>query len=341
MPGGSPKGRKMTAPQEPIPEYHPFPELDWVPPEPPPGRRWPWVGFVGLGVAAVLICTVAVATHQPSPAAAAIAATPGAAAGAAAARATPPASGGSPMVPTTPTPAPTPAPAPAASSAATVPAPPVARPAPVPAAVAESFANKIAQGESDSASLAVPGSMAHLYADGVALLFRGDPTLYKTVAAPMPGGGWDIGGGIRLSDFVVTRDGLIQTFSRNGISIDKLVAPGDGTTYTATPTTDRDDWSGRLQVRIHSFRFLDGDLQILVTNENQTTAPGGLTFSTYTVAGQQYPGTCCDAAPPGTTTTGLSEFRNVAGGGGTATATVMVNRASATDAVKVDVPALG
>ena len=117
--------------------------------------------------------------------------------------------------------------------------------------------------------MAVPGSMAYLYADGVALLFQGDPTLYKAIAAPTPGGGWDIGGGIILSDFVVTPDGLIQTFSRNGISVDKLIAPGDGTTYTATPTTDQNKWSGQLQARIHSFRFLDGHLQILVTNENQ------------------------------------------------------------------------
>ena len=189
--------------------------------------------------------------------------------------------------------------------------------------------------------MAVPGSMAYLYADGVALLFQGDPTLYKAIAAPMPGGGWDIGGGIILSDFVVTPEGLIQTFSRNGISVDKLIAPGDGTTYTATPTTDQDNWSGQLQARIHSFRFLDGHLQILVTNENQTTAQGGLTFSTYTVAGQQYPGTCCDAAPPGATKTSLSEFPNVAGGGGTATATVTVDQTGATDAIKVEVPALG
>ena len=96
-----------------------------------------------------------------------------------------------------------------------------------------------------------------------------------------------------------------------------------------------------MTAKIHSFRFLDGQLQILVTNENQTTAQGGLNFSTYTIAGQQYPGSCCNAASPGVTNTEVSEFANVPGGGGTAAATLTVDQSAAGDDIAVDVPALG
>ncbi len=338
----------MTTPQDqtpqdqtppgPPPEYHPFPEHDWVPPEPPRYRRWPRIALTGVCAAAVVTGVVAVATHESAPA------TVGnhlAAPASLATKLTPTGNSGSAAVPTSPA-AVAPSSDPVAPSVSELaPSADLTAPASDPAAVAQSFAEKIAQGESDSATLAVPGSMAHLYADGVALLFQGDPSLYKAVAVPAPGNGWDIGGGIILSDFVVTPEGLIQAFSRNGISVDRLVAPGDGTTYTATPTTGQDTWSGQLQAKIHSFRFLDGRLQVLVTNENQTSAQAGLTFQTYTVNGEQSRGTCCDLASPGVTKTSLSEFPNVPSGGGTAAARLTVDQSGMADAVEIEVPTLG
>lgn len=321
----------MAVPKDPVPQYHPFPEHDWVPPEPPRRRRWPWIA--GAGAVVVVIGAVAVAANRSA----------GTVVGAD--DMTPKTVSTNPMstrvssgpgtVSSTP--------APVSSSSATVLAPQAdVTPAAVdPGDVAQRYATKIAQGEPDSATLAVLGTMAYLYADGVAQLFAGDPSLYKAAATPVSGGGWDIGGGTVLSDFGVTPEGLVQTFSRNGISVDKLVAPGDGTVYTATPTTGDQRWSGQLTAKVHSFRFLDGELQILVTNENQTTAQGGLSFSTYRVAGEQYQGSCCEVALPGVTRTGVWKFPNVPGGGGMAAAGLTVDQSGASDNIEVDVPALG
>ena len=112
----------MTAPQDPTPEYHPFPEHDWVPPEPPRYRRWPWMALAGVAAAAALIGTVAVATQQTGPAAAAAAATPGRQPGPRQPGRRPPQPAAHRWFP--PPRHPRRSPAPAAASAAMVPAPP-------------------------------------------------------------------------------------------------------------------------------------------------------------------------------------------------------------------------
>lgn len=184
----------------------------------------------------------------------------------------------------------------------------------------------------DDAAAAVlmtePGSSAHLYAEGVQLLADGRYASLSSEKRAAP----------KLSAFVLAPDGLIMSLSRNGIPLDKLIAPGDGQVYTAEPGA-YDSWTGTVDANVHSFRLFDGELQIVMTNTNHASAKGGLSFTEYTANGKGYSGACCGDALPGTTETSEHGFDG-APGGGTAYGMFFVGGISS-QKVELAVPALG
>jgi hypothetical protein len=177
-------------------------------------------------------------------------------------------------------------------------------------------------------ALTEPGSPAHLYAEGVALLADGRYASLSSEKRAAP----------TLSAFVLAPDGLITSLSRNGVSHDKIIAPGDGHVFTAEPG-EYDSWKGSVVATVHSFRLFDGQLQIVMTNTNHATAEGGLSFTDYAANGKGYNGMCCGMALPNTTETSMSGFDG-APGGGTAQGRCYVS-GSSNGIIELAVPAIG
>jgi len=182
--------------------------------------------------------------------------------------------------------------------------------------------------EAGALAMTEPGSSAHLYVESVQLLADGRYAILSSEKRASP----------KLSALVLAPDGQITSLARNGISLEKLIAPGDGQVYTAQPG-EYDRWTGSVDATVHSFRLFDGKLQIVVTNTNHASAEGGLSFLDYTANGKGYSGSCCGEALPGTAETAMSSFDG-APGGGTAYATFLVSN-SGSMKVELAVPPLG
>jgi hypothetical protein len=194
---------------------------------------------------------------------------------------------------------------------------------------AAKFAQLLNTGDTTGAmAMTEPGSLAHLYAEGVALLADGRYASLSSEKRAAP----------KLSAFVLAPDGLITSLARNGLPLDKTIAPGDGHVFTAEPG-HYDSWTGSVDATVHSFRLFDGQLQIVMTNTNHATAEGGLSFTDYAANGKGFSGLCCGNALPNTTETSLSAFDG-APSGGTAQGRFFVS-GSANGTIELAVPAIG
>lgn len=198
-------------------------------------------------------------------------------------------------------------------------------------------------GEDDRAALDLiePSTPAYLYIEGSILIRESgqDAVNVSPQNVRKTDQGWTIAPGVVLSDFVVSPAGKIQSFARNGTSIDTIVAPGDGTEYTATPG-EYDEWTGTILAKVHSFRRFDNNVFVLVTMKNDSTTGADVWLKNYVVDGRQFDSSVIsDDTLPGVTRTTISSFENVAGGG-KAYATLIPSNGQSTDLV-IDVPALG
>lgn len=205
--------------------------------------------------------------------------------------------------------------------------------------VIKQFAAAISASDANAAQYTAPGSKAFVYAEGTDLYTHSHPGLVDKQTLSKVSGGWQLSDGPRLTDFVLDpASGLIQSFKRDSVSIDQTVAAGDGQQYVATPS-EYDHWTGSVTATIHSFRYFDNSVKIVVTTKNDSNVNAELMFTSYTSGGQQFGQAMGDEALPGITRTSIEEFDG-APAGGKAYGHIWVAGSEA-EAPVVDVPAMG
>jgi len=211
------------------------------------------------------------------------------------------------------------------------------------AAAAEAFATKFAQYDRAALDLVEPGTIAHTYAEGSILLQEGGQLATSTKpAARKVATGWNVGNNVVLSDFRLSDAGKITSLSRNGIAIDKLVAPGDGTEYILAPTAGYQTWTGSIATKVHSFRIWDNNVAILMTATNNSSGKAQVFFSNYAVGGKQVNEAAgSDQTLPSVTRTTGSFFQNTVGGGKAYGTILASDDGGGSQDVVIDVPALG
>ena len=208
-------------------------------------------------------------------------------------------------------------------------------------AAAEEYATKFAADDETVLDLLQPGSAAFLYTEGSLLLASGGQygvTAKKT--ARNVGGGWSIADGVTLRDFKVSPEGLITTFLRNNVPVDDIVAAGDGTQFVAVPTTEYDEWTGSVEVTVHSFRLIEGNLAVVFQTKNDSSGKSSVSLDDYVIDGSQTSDILgSDETLPGVTRATASAFE-AAAGGGRAYGQVFIDNSQALEIV-VDVPKIG
>jgi hypothetical protein len=183
------------------------PQQSKQPEQPVPARHnWPWI-ILAVAATVVIVAVVVRQSSAPTPVAQIAAPAPVTTNVTSSAAAT------------VRTPQSTPKPSPTRTS--------TPRPSPTVApeqVAAAKFAQLLNNGD-DAGAIAMtePGSTAHLYAEGIQLLADGRYGILSSEKRASPA----------LSAFVLAPDGLITSLSRNGVSLDKLIAPGDGQVYIA------------------------------------------------------------------------------------------------------------
>lgn len=196
--------------------------------------------------------------------------------------------------------------------------------------IIERFINHFAaQDFAEALALVVPGS-------GVAVYLGSTQLLVDEISAPdgviMGGDGtYRIRWGdqlITFSDFVI-EGGLIADMSREGATLSTTVA-ASGATYEAQGITGT----------VHSFRYFDGDLQVVVTTVNNSDDEGYLGFIDYVTGGRQFSNVFSYSVRPTVTSTYMVTFEDVPSGAGTLYGNVIYGNISELDVV-IDVPALG
>lgn len=204
--------------------------------------------------------------------------------------------------------------------------------------VASIFAARLAMYDRSVLELAEPGSIAHTYAEGAILLYEsGQFTDMKRVTVREVEDGWDIGEGVVLSDFKVGQNGTVTSLSRNGVSIDTTIVPGDGTEYVATPG-EFDKWTGTVTTKVHSFRIWDDRVIIFMLTTNNSSGKANVLLTDYAVGGKQvHEGAGSSETLPEVTRLTGSIFEP-ATGGGKAYGSVYVDGSGGTEIV-LDVPA--
>ena len=126
---------------------------------------------------------------------------------------------------------------------------------------------------------------------------------------------------LELGRFRVKK-GLISNFSRQGEPMTKTVL-GSGATFEGTGA------GAGITGTVHSIRYLDGNLEVVVTTKNEGLVPGRLVLDAYRRDGVRYlPEGRPAPVAPGDTATSLVVFDDVAAPGddGTLVGRVLARR---------------
>ena len=133
---------------------------------------------------------------------------------------------------------------------------------------------------------------------------------------------------LTFSDFVI-ESGLIADMARDGAPLSTTVA-ASGATYEARGITGT----------VHSFRYFDGNLQVVVTAVNNSDDEGYLGFGDYVTGGREFTNVFSCSIRPTVTSTYIVAFEDVPPGAGTLYGNLWYGNGSELE-VTLDVPALG
>lgn len=210
------------------------------------------------------------------------------------------------------------------------------------------FAARMAKGDVTAKDLTVPGTPLYLYAETAGEIAATNPGQSAPARATKSGSGWNVGGSVNLTDFVMDPSGLIADLSRNGVPVSRIVAPGDGTVYTRTATESYETFTGQVDFTVKAFRLFGDDLQVVIAVDNQSSADAFVGFDSYVANGVQYPqgfnAYGADAGAPTKPTVRRTALLVVTGApsGGLLTAKPVVDSFSSQDSdIRVTVPNLG
>jgi hypothetical protein len=204
--------------------------------------------------------------------------------------------------PTTTTEAPT-----TTTTTITTAAPTTTEPDPAADAIA-AFTDAFESSDRAGLSLLAPGSPAFVYYEGVVLINETDPIPVTNVT--VDGDTITVDQGLTLSEFVFDADGLITDFNRNDVPVSRTVV-ASGAVF------EGDDEGRGIVGTVHSFRYFDGDLQVLVTTVNNSQVEGELRFEDYVSEGRQFSNVFGNSVYPTVTSTVQNAFENVPASGGT------------------------
>ncbi len=98
--------------------------------------------------------------------------------------------------------------------------------------------------------------------------------------------------------------------------------------------------AGGVPGTVHSFRYFDGNLQVLVTTVNSSADEAELSFGDCVTAGRQYTNIFSNTIRPGVTNTAVAEFEAVPPGKGVLYGNIWIGSSSELE-VELPVPAIG
>jgi hypothetical protein len=195
------------------------------------------------------------------------------------------------------------------------------------------FADALETGDRAGLALLAPGSAAYVYYEAVVLLSETNPGLPPSVNTAGDGTISFFRGGPTLSDFTFDDAGLITDFTRNGTPMSTSVA-ASGEVFEGV-----DEGAGIVGT-VHSFRYFDGDLQVVVTTVNDSQVEGELYFGGYVSEGGAFVNGFSNPVRPSATSTVINTFRSVPGGGGVLEGAIRADGIDVAEAT-LDVPPLG
>lgn len=180
-------------------------------------------------------------------------------------------------------------------------------------------------------ALLAPGSPAFTYFEGYVLVAESFPEQY---VVNVDGGTMTFdNGAATLSDFVLDASGRITDFTFNGVPISRSVA-SSGAQFAGI-----DEGSG-ITGTVHSFRYFDGGLQVIVTTANNSSVEGEVRFEDYVSDGRQFTNFFGNAVRPTVTQTVINSFEDVPAVGGTLYGHVWADHIGLVE-IELSVPPLG
>jgi hypothetical protein len=228
--------------------------------------------------------------------------------------------------------APTTAEAPATTEAPVITEAPTTTVDPNAALVAKFVRLYTADRNGEARALTAPGSPAFTYLDGVFALGQGVDGIAPWDNATDNGDGsftFRLGpDSLTLGGFVLA-DGLITDLERQGIPISRTVI-ASGAAFEAAGVSGT----------VHSFRYFDGNFQVIVTTVNNGVDEAEVRFDDYVTGGRQFNNVFGNSIRPTVTNTVLTVFEGAPAGEGTLYGNIWIGNVSEQE-IQLPVPPIG